>query len=100
MWCVIKSSKEEMRTLTSRRFCWPRYVGNQILLCGRKRSYFPFQCIVGPDWCCMLITYLLILGPTAAFLALVAARLHIAVVVVGALTLIATICAYSVAACR
>ena len=48
----------------------------------------------------MLITYLLILGPTAAFLALVAARLHIAVVVVGALTLIATICAYSVAACR
>ena len=99
-YCVIRSSKEEERTLTSRWFCWPRYVGAGILICGRKRSFFPLQCFVGPDWPCMLCTYFLILGPTGLFLGFIARKLHIAVIAVAMVTFLITICAYSVAACR
>jgi len=42
-----------------------RRVGNTILLCGRHpgTGVFPFKCLVGPDWPCLICTYLLILVP-------------------------------------
>lgn len=103
-WCVdlvvIRSSEVDQRTLTSRWYCWPRYVGENILICGRKRSYFPFQCFVGPDWPCMCWTYGLILGLSALWLYYVAVPQHIAVAVVGCVTGGCTVGFYSVAACR
>ena len=51
--------------------CRPVYVGRNILLCGRKDSVFPFQCMVGPDWPCMLITYSIITVPSVIFFILV-----------------------------
>ena len=97
--CIIESSPEEQRTLTARWFCWPRYVGYSILIFGRKRSYFPMQCFVGPDWPCMMITYCLILVPSGLFLVYVASQIHIAVVAVTLATFLSTCCAFSVAAC-
>ena len=43
-------------------------VGATWLLCGKKRGRWPLQWFVGPDWCCMLCTYTLVLVPTAAFI--------------------------------
>lgn len=42
-----------------------------ILLCGRKDALFPYQCLVGPDWPCMLVTYSIITVPTVFFFVLV-----------------------------
>ena len=33
-----------------------------------KRGRWPLQWFVGPDWCCMLCTYTLVLVPTVAFI--------------------------------
>ena len=43
-------------------------VGATWLICGKKRGRWPLQWFVGPDWCCMLCTYTLVLVPTAAFI--------------------------------
>lgn len=51
--------------------CRPVYVGRNILLCGRKDGVFPFQCLVGPDWPCMVVTYAIITVPTVIFFVLV-----------------------------
>lgn len=51
--------------------CRPTYVGRMILLCGRKDALFPFQCLVGPDWPCMLVTYSIVTVPTVFFFVLV-----------------------------
>ena len=45
---------------------FPSGVENQntegsILLCGKRQSYFPFQCFVGPDWPMLILVYTLIL---------------------------------------
>lgn len=31
--------------------------GNTILLCGKRRSMFPFHCMVGPDWPALIAVY-------------------------------------------
>lgn len=41
--------------------------GKMTVLCGNRRRMFPWNCTVGPDWPCMLITYSLIIGPTVYF---------------------------------
>ena len=47
-------------------------LGNFVWLGGRPAAkYFPLLCLVGPDWVCMCVTYLLIIGPSVAFLVLV-----------------------------
>ena len=64
-----RTTKDDERKLT-KTFCfWPRRVGRHILICGRKRSYFPFQCFIGPDWTCMCLTYALIIAPSVLFIA-------------------------------
>jgi len=96
---IIRSSKEDQSTLTNRWYCWPRYIGGSILLCGRKRSRFPMQCFVGPDWPCMLVTYSCIIAPSVPFLLFTAFPMHPAVGVIGAVTLLSTLTAFSTTAC-
>ena len=36
--------------------------GGSILLCGKRQSYFPFQCFVGPDWPMLILVYTLIIS--------------------------------------
>lgn len=51
--------------------------------CKRESRIFPSVCLWGPDWPCNICTWLLILGPTIPFQALVAWRLHIGVTLAG-----------------
>jgi palmitoyltransferase ZDHHC9/14/18 len=74
-------------------------VGSNWLVCGRKRSRWPLQIFVGPDWPCMCCTYGLLVIPTALFLVLVAPRIHAAVVVVGCLSLAVLLGAFTTTAC-
>jgi palmitoyltransferase ZDHHC9/14/18 len=98
---VERRSKREERLVDEDRICCgrPQYVGRMILLCGRKDSRFPFQCLVGPDWPCMLITYALVSVPTIFFLVLVAARISWIIVVLGLVSFILTLVSFSLTAC-
>lgn len=40
---------------------WPRRIGKSILLYGRRRSVFPFHCLIGPDWCAVVFVYIMII---------------------------------------
>lgn len=77
----------------------PHRVGNHILICGRRSSYFPFQLFVGPDWPCMVVTYALIVTPTVFFIINVAADWGASVVVVSTITCLTTLCFFSATAC-
>lgn len=74
-------------------------VGSNWLVCGRKRSAWPRQIFVGPDWPCMCCTYSLLVVPTAFFLVLVASKIHGAVVVAGCLSLVVLLVAFTRTAC-
>lgn len=39
---------------------YPRKVGGFILLYGRRKSQFPFHCMVGPDWPFVVVVFVLI----------------------------------------
>ena len=73
-------------------------VGATWLLCGKKRSRWPLQWFVGPDWCCMLCTYTLVLVPTVAFIIFIGEH-HWAARYGAVLTGGATLVAFSSAAC-
>jgi len=77
----------------------PCRIGKTILICGRRDSVFPFQCLVGPDWHCMLVTFALIIGVPIVFMFYVAFKLHVLVGIFGALLSASLIICYSMAAC-
>ena len=39
---------------------YPTWIGGSILCYGRRKSYFPFHCMVGPDWLMVVIVFILI----------------------------------------
>ena len=86
------------RTRTDRCHACTR-VGKHTLLFGHKRSRFPAQLMVGPDWQCMLCTYTLIVTPTVFFLLGVARNMPLPVLVVGVATFAGALIAFSAAAC-
>ena len=86
------------RTRTDRCHACTR-VGKHTLLFGHKRSRFPAQLMVGPDWQCMLCTYTLIVTPTVFFLLGVARNMPLPVLVVGVATFAGALVAFSAAAC-
>lgn len=67
--------------------CRRRRVGNTIHLYGK--GSFPFGCVIGPDFLCNLAAWILLLGISAAFLALAAYSLHVYVFVAHCCTLAA-----------
>jgi palmitoyltransferase ZDHHC9/14/18 len=79
------------------RCCAP--VGNAWIICGRPRSKFPFQCLVGPDWVCMIFTYGLISILSLLIIVRVAYPMHIVVAILPSLSYASTICCYSMCAC-
>lgn len=50
----------------------PTYVGDSILLWGKKQSKWPYQCFVGPDWPIVVMTYFLIILAHIVVLSVVA----------------------------
>ena len=77
----------------------PTFIGNNVLLYGKRNSSFPYQAIVGPDWYCMIITYLLLIIPTFFFLMDVGGAVGAWVIVVGFFTFFVLIIAYTMTAC-
>ena len=74
--------------------------GNTLVLCApvAGASSFPGICMAGPDWPCLVLTHLLIIVPSAAFLSLVAPHLSPAVIAVGAGLALATLAALALVA--
>eukprot|EP01038_Epipyxis_sp_PR26KG_P016773 gene16773-22952_t len=79
--------------------CYPRSIGNKMLLYGKKSSKFPMQCFVGPDWSCMLITYCLIIGPTVLFIHNVAVVWGPGMIFATLALLLLTLTSFSLTAC-
>uniref|UniRef100_A0A7S2V8J0 Palmitoyltransferase n=1 Tax=Fibrocapsa japonica TaxID=94617 RepID=A0A7S2V8J0_9STRA len=77
----------------------PHMIGRTVLICGKKRSRFPFQCLVGPDWHCMLLTYTLIGVPSGLFIHYAAYLLHPAVFIVAILSTMLLLLLFSLTAC-
>lgn len=98
---VLRASKREERLIGTNGQCSgnPQYIGRMILLCGRKDGIFPFQCLVGPDWPCMLITYTMVCVPSIFFLILVAPRVSSVIVWVGLASFMLTLFFFSLTAC-
>lgn len=77
----------------------PHYVGKHILLCGRRSQTFPYHCMIGPDWHCMLVTYALIIIPTFFFIYDVGYAIGWWVYLVGSVSGIAVLVLFSMTAC-
>mmetsp|Transcript_30764 Transcript_30764/g.38553 ORF Transcript_30764/g.38553 Transcript_30764/m.38553 type:complete len:211 (-) Transcript_30764:69-701(-) len=77
----------------------PKRIGKTYWLCGRKQSLFPFTCLIGPDWPCMLLTYFLIIGIPFVFLYFAAFKVHWSVGVAGIVLDASLILCYSMTAC-
>ena len=69
----------------------PQFIGNNVLLYGQRASVFPYQAVIGPDWSCMIITYILIIVPSFFFLLDVGTVIGPWVIVVGLLLCIASL---------
>ena len=46
----------------------PIYIGKNILIYGKRKSYFPFHCMVGPDWPMIILVFFLIIAINIVFL--------------------------------
>jgi hypothetical protein len=60
--------EEDNGMVDDNKYTCCRRVGSSILLCGKKKSYFPFQCFVGPDWSAVVLVFVLIIGINAVVL--------------------------------
>lgn len=72
--------------------------GGHILLCGRKDSYFPFHCMVGPDWPVVVIVFTLIIVIDIIVIPVIAA-LGWVVFLIAMVGFIGTLISYAAVAC-
>lgn len=89
--CVSKFEDGKDRVEDGTFVYKPHFVGNSILLCGRRTGKFPYQMLIGPEWYCMVVTYTLIIVPTFFFLYDVGTIWGVAVLVIGAFSGLLTI---------
>lgn len=69
--CVEKSNKADYFRNENVFYYRPIRVGKSILLYGRKRSYFPYQCMVGGDWPMVVFVYFLIISINGVILGVI-----------------------------
>lgn len=81
--CIAKFEEGKDRLEDGTFVYRPHFVGNSILLCGQRTGKFPYQMLVGPEWYCMVVTYMLIIVPTFFFLYDVGTIWGVAVLVIG-----------------
>ena len=79
--------------------CSGARIGRHLLLCGRRESFFPFQCMVGPDWLLVLGVIALIIGINIPVIYLQFVYLNFWVGVVGCLGFAVLLSAYLATAC-
>jgi palmitoyltransferase ZDHHC9/14/18 len=110
--CIWSIYKEEMaryaapvateantRIRDGRCYSKPRKVGNMILLCGHVDTGFPFHCLVGPDWPCMVTTFVLIIGGGFAVSIYIASHVDVLFEIGMLFLTIVTTIAFAVPAC-
>lgn len=73
----------------------PIKIGKNILLYGKRKSYFPFHCLVGPDWPMIIIVYFLIISINAVCLWIFSALGWIPVII-GLFSTICILISYSI----
>lgn len=78
--------------------CYPRNIGGSFLLYGKKRSHFPYQCYVGPDWPIVVIVYFLVIVIDAIVLYIIS-PLGWPPVLIGVIGAILLLWKYSSVAC-
>eukprot|EP00968_Pinguiococcus_pyrenoidosus_P001605 scaffold70_cov242-Pinguiococcus_pyrenoidosus.AAC.10 len=78
---------------------YPHRLGNMVLLAGKRRSAFPAQCFVGPNYCCMSLTFALLIVPNFFFLRNVALPVHLAALVLGSISALLVLGAFTFVAC-
>lgn len=78
-------------------FCMKKF-NSSILLCGKLRSHFPFQCFVGPDWPIVIVVYALIVIVDVVALTIIS-PLGWPVVLIGGVGALVVLLAYSAVAC-
>ncbi|RYG65087.1 hypothetical protein EON64_12660 [archaeon] len=78
--------------------CRPKRIGASILLCGRRKSHFPFQCMIGPDWPLVMLVYFLIITINVIILA-VSSPLGWPPILIGAFGAITLLTTYSMTVC-
>lgn len=72
--------------------------GGSILFCGKRKSHFPFQLFVGPDWPAVLLVYALIIGIDVGVLRLISS-IGYPVIIIGGVGCTLLLCAYTATAC-
>lgn len=73
-------------------------IGGHYLLWGKRRSYFPFHGMVGPDWIMVVLVYFLIIAIDAIILSVIS-PLGWPPVMIGLVGFVIVICAFSAVAC-
>lgn len=99
MGCAFHYSNNMERVEDDTFVYLPHRIGNHTLIFGKKTSSFPFQLFVGPEWQCMLITYTVIIIPTAFFFLNIAIQWGIGCIVGGSITLFMVLICFSLTAC-
>jgi hypothetical protein len=79
-------------------YCCKR-LGRSHLICGKKNTKFPQQCFVGPDWFCMTVTYVLIIGLSVLFIHNIALLWGSPIVAVTVLLAAVALTFFSLTAC-
>lgn len=77
---------------------YPLKIKESFLLCGRRKSYFPYQCFVGPDWMMLPLVYFLIIVINVVVLYIIS-PVGIEPVFIGAVGAICLLISYSVVSC-
>ena len=98
--CIKPSSKEkELIDDGSFNYCTPVKIGKSILLCGRRKSYFPFQCLIGADWPIVLLVYFLICCANGVVLGTMAWKMGWPILLIGGTSCVLLLFFYSMTVC-
>jgi hypothetical protein len=76
----------------------PTRIGGSILLCGKRKTKFPYQCLIGPDWPVVVLVYILIVFINAIILG-VTSPLGWPPLLIGLVGTFVLLMAYSAVAC-
>jgi hypothetical protein len=97
--CIgLKEAKKEENFVDDGKFHFLRKFNGSILIYGRRRSSFPFHCLVGPDWPMVMLVYSLIISINIIVLYFVS-DLGYPVIIIGGLGACLVLLSYSFTSC-
>jgi hypothetical protein len=97
-WCCSCVTEDKSFIDDGKFITKPIRIGGHILLCGKRRSKFPFQCMIGPDWLMVVVVYTLVIVVDAIILSVIS-PLGWPPVLIGLVGLVLTLYSFSSVAC-